>query len=83
MMAVQIEANGSDLTVGNPTLVFEDSYVPSAPTRSYDVHPDGQRFLMITTRPDEYQAMVEENYGRKFHIVLNWFQELKRLVPTD
>ena len=38
---------------------------------SYEVHPDGDRFLMITdTSADEIR------------IVQNWFEELKRLVPT-
>lgn len=40
----------------------------------YDISPDGQRFLMI-----------EEEQGERapIHVILNWFEELKRLVPTN
>jgi hypothetical protein len=34
---------------------------------------DGQRFLM----------MKAEGRGPEIHAVLNWFEELKRLVPSD
>ena len=41
----------------------------------YDVHPDSQRFLMLAE---------SENEGRpRINVVLNWFEELQRLAPTD
>jgi hypothetical protein len=39
----------------------------------YDISPDGQRFLMIKREREEAQI----------NVVLNWFEELKRLVPID
>jgi len=39
----------------------------------YDISPDGQRFLMIK----------REQAPAQINIILNWFEELKRLVPTD
>jgi hypothetical protein len=39
------------------------------------VAPDGQHFLMIQSG--------EEEGGNQLHLVLNWFEELKRLVPMD
>jgi serine/threonine-protein kinase len=45
-----------------------------APT--YDVSLDGRRFLMLK----EDQTAVSA--GPAFVVVLNWFEELKRLVPT-
>ena len=45
-------------------------------TRHYDVGPDGQRFLML--KEDESAASTAQ-----INIVLNWFEELKRLVPTN
>ena len=50
------------------TLFFSDTG-----RASYDVAPDGQRFVMITAESELTQIVV----------VLNWFEELKRLVPTD
>jgi len=38
----------------------------------YDISPDGQRFVMVK----------EEGRETQIHVVLNWFEELKRLVPT-
>ena len=40
----------------------------------YCVTSDGQRFLLI--EPMEGKA-------EPIHVVLNWVEELKRLVPTD
>ncbi|MCZ6778708.1 MAG: protein kinase, partial [Acidobacteria bacterium] len=41
----------------------------------YDISPDGQRFLMV-------ERTRAEAKPDRIHIVLNWFEELKRLVPT-
>ncbi len=43
--------------------------------RGYNVSPDGQRFLMLESA-DPGQAAWQIN------VILNWFAELKRLVPT-
>jgi len=42
----------------------------------YDISRDGKRFLMIKA--------VEEEGGQQaqINVILNWFEELKRLVPT-
>jgi serine/threonine protein kinase/Tol biopolymer transport system component len=41
-------------------------------TRTFDVAPDGSRFLMITSGSGE---------SRHVHVVQNWFEELMRVVP--
>ena len=43
---------------------------------NYDVSADGQRFLMI-------QAATRQAPPAVINIVLNWSEELKRLVPTN
>jgi len=53
--------------------LFEGRYLSGA-FRNYDVAPDG-RFLMIQES--------EEATAPCIHVVLNWFEELKRLVPPD
>ncbi len=78
MMSVQITIDGNRLRAGNPVALFEGSYIGSSPIRSYDVHPDG-RFLMIRTDDKKDRARLEEFYGNEVRIVLNWFEELKRL----
>ena len=46
--------------------------------RTYDIAPDGQRFLMIKEGSGADQAAAP----RSLIVVLNWAEELKRLVPT-
>jgi Tol biopolymer transport system component len=41
---------------------------------SYDVHPDGRRFLVLNMRSADEEVA-------KINVVLNWFEELKRRVP--
>jgi Tol biopolymer transport system component len=76
MMAVDIATQPSFL-VGKPRLLFEGPYLPSplAPP-NYDVSPDGQRFLMVKPAEQEQAPPTQIN------VVLNWFEELKRRVPT-
>ena len=55
-------------------MLFErqfSTYAASGP--SYSLHPDGERFLMLQDVHPEPAPIV---------ITLNWFEELKRLVPS-
>ena len=63
---------------GLPIPVVDGPYVVGQPTspRAFDVSLDGQRLLMIK---NETAATGE---GSEIHVVLNWFEELTRLVPT-
>jgi hypothetical protein len=46
-------------------------------SRSYDVSPDGQRFLMLKPPP------FDPATAPQIVLVQDWFEELKRLVPTN
>ena len=86
MMSVEITIEEGELKAGNPIVLFDVSgYNRSNPIRSYDVRPDGQRFLMVKLMEgNEKNAMLIEDYfGDSVSIVLNWFEELERLVPTE
>jgi Tol biopolymer transport system component len=74
MMAVSIETSPS-FKAGKPKMLFEKMYYSYSYTSSYDIHPDGNRFLMIKAE--------EEPDSNQISIVLNWDEELKRLVPVD
>ncbi len=78
MMAVDITTQPS-FSPGTPNLLFEGEYFANGGVRraNYDVTPDGQRFVMIKA------AEKDEGQKSKINVVLNWFEELKRLVPTD
>jgi serine/threonine-protein kinase len=67
VMAVPIQTKPT-FRAGRPQVLFRGDYDPG-----YDVAPDGQRFLMIKTPP--------ESAPRQINVVLNWFEELRRLAP--
>ena len=76
MMAATVDTN-SGFTAGTPRMLFEGRYVPTiASFPYYDVSPDGQRFLML-------EPVVSQTGATQINVVLNWFEELKRLVPTN
>jgi eukaryotic-like serine/threonine-protein kinase len=62
-----------------PRLLFEakpGEYDSTAPTRSWDVSADGQRFLMLRVVASTDKPVTA------MHVVLNWTEELKRRVPA-
>ena len=79
MMAVAISTE-PEFAPAKPTSLFEGVYETGGgpaggyPGSNYDLTPDG-RFVMIRT--DESSGPTQIN------VVLNWFEELKRLVPTE
>ena len=85
MMAVEIGIEGNHLTPGNPEELFDtrEYGLNITPIRGYDVSPDGGRFLMTRADQAERHRQIQEYYGNKVNIVLNWFEELERLVPTE
>jgi WD40-like Beta Propeller Repeat len=48
--------------------------------RNYDVTPDGQQFVVIT--PVVASTDSNRSSTPQINVVLNWYEELKRLVPT-
>ncbi len=76
MMAVEIATEPS-FSAGNPKMLFEGSYVRTSLTfPDFDVSPDGQRFLMLKPITQQQAAPTQ------IDVVLNWPEELKRLVPV-
>ena len=81
MMAVPVSTQAS-FQAGRPQLLWEGEYtlglssscgLQGATFTSYDVSPDGQRFLMIK---DNDRNM----YATKIVVVVNWAEELKRVM---
>lgn len=72
LMVVAIELTEDlDPVLGKPRMLFERPSI-----YRYDVAPDGQRFVVI----DESESDVPP---KQLHLVQNWAEELKRLVPRD
>ena len=76
LMVVAIDRDTG--AVGTPTVLFEDRYMrdttPNGASANYDVSRDGQ-FVMV----EETEAAIAQ---QSIHIVLDWFDELQRLVPS-
>ncbi len=75
MMVVPIETEPT-FTPGKPQVLFSKSYI--ANMQSVDISEDGQRFLI--TKDDA--LMPESSKFDEISVVLNWTEELKRLVPA-
>ena len=70
---------GATFSAGKPLRILSTAYYAASGNRGYDVSPDGQRFLMI--KPNTRTDPALEGSRASLVVVLNWLQELKRLVP--
>ena len=77
LMVVPVEP-GPNLRVGIAETLFDvGTYYGGAFSRPWDVSPDGQQLLMLTSA-----TTTDADGQTEIIVVLNWFEELKRLVPT-
>ena len=83
VMSVRVE-RALTWTTGSPTRLFAGRFFYSetgrGEGRTYDVSLDGRRFLMIR---DSSNGISSDAQRPRFVVVQNWFDELKRLVPTN
>src|SRR4029450_6341084 len=73
LMAADVP-RGSTWVATTPALVVKEGYMvsPGNPARTYDISPDGQRFLMIK---DRFATVAPAG----LIVVQRWVEELKRL----
>jgi hypothetical protein len=77
MMAVPISTETGFRLLGPPRELFSGDYLDGqVPSKGFEVTSDG-RFLLKTRLPATESAPVTG-----INVVLNWFEELKRLVPA-
>ena len=74
MMIAKIRTEPT-FTAEAPVVLFTGNYY-RAFDRNYDISPDGRRFLML-------KEIGQSADPDTLVVVLNWFEELKRLVPTE
>jgi Tol biopolymer transport system component len=74
MMVTTIETE-PEFRVAGSDVLFEGQYLTSGGGPNYDVSPDGRQFLMV-------KESGEQAGTNQLIVVVNWFEELKRLVPT-
>ncbi len=66
---------GPELAWEPPRVVFSVGDFLETPGRSYDVSSDGQRLFVL--------KRAEPVANDRVHVIANWDQQLKRLVPTS
>jgi hypothetical protein len=78
MMKVPV-SSGDPPTFGRPEPLFDFTpYETTLPTRSYDVSPDGNRFLALRS---DYPPHLPA--PSRINLVLNWDEELKRRLARN
>ena len=77
LMAAPVQTAAS-FTYGTSDVLFEAPYFFGFGGRNYDVAPDG-RFLMMKHGGQANGDVPPP----QINVVLNWFEELERLVPVD
>ena len=73
MYVVDVAATDMSLK-GNPRKIFEGNYfLPTG--RRFDIHPEGDRFIMI-------QESAGGSQAQQLFVIQNFSEELKRLAPV-
>ncbi len=75
MMAVDVDISASGFSFGDRKTILDWPYATGF-SRHYDVSIDGQRFLAL-------KSLTDEKVTPQIVVIQNWFDELKRQVPTD
>jgi Tol biopolymer transport system component len=79
LMVVPVQT-ASSFAAGSAEILFDEPYFVGGVGilgRTYDISPDGRRFLMIKESEEATSASLSMT------VVLNWFEELKARVPTE
>ena len=79
-VTVMMTVNDTDtgFSRGTPSPLFEGVFRDfGRNSLAWDIAPDGERFLMIKDKAGSTQSGTGQ-----IDVVLNWTEELKRLVPT-
>jgi len=77
LMTVPVNTANS-FSFGNPVKALNTRYFSSQQFRTYDVAPDGRRFLMVKEPPPD---PLSPAWTPNMVVVLNWLEELKQQVP--
>ena len=78
LTVVPVQTSGASFTRGTPVRVFDTPFAFADAPQPYDVSLDGQRFVMLKSNT----TVDKSAEAPTMTVVLNWLEELKRLVPT-
>jgi Tol biopolymer transport system component len=72
VMTVPVEPRGTTFSAGAPAVLFSGPFETGSP--GFDISPDGTYFVMVEADPSAKPTQI--------HVVLNWSEELKRIMPV-
>jgi Tol biopolymer transport system component len=76
ILRVEVSTKG-EFRHGRPELLISGSFLLQTPPRAnFDISPNGKLFVLV-------QAGDSDEAHHELRVSLNWFEELKRMVPTD
>ncbi|MCZ6498261.1 MAG: hypothetical protein O6765_06015 [Gammaproteobacteria bacterium] len=75
LIRVLIETDGTNFAIGARMPLMDWPYDSSYDGRTYDISPDGQRFLALKENSNTVDDWIV--------VVQNWFEELRSRVPTE
>jgi Tol biopolymer transport system component len=84
VVMVLIDSAASGFSMGTPKSLFKGQYIRSSMSigsyeqlRTWDISPDGRRFLMI--KEDD---VVAGRGLRKINVILNWLEDVRQKAPV-
>jgi serine/threonine-protein kinase len=76
LTSVPVQPKDGQLSFGKPTKLFDANLLGFSPnSRTYDVSPDGQKFLMVR---NQNESESFDGSRRTIHVVVNWLSELQQ-----
>jgi hypothetical protein len=83
IVVASLSHDESTVRVGTPRRLFESSaYMWADAGRAWDPDPTGQRFIVIRNPAGATTNATVPEEPARIDVVLNWFEELERRVPT-
>ncbi len=79
MMVVSVSTGGQAFQAGKTRVLFEKKFMNFRLFPTYDLAPDGKRFVMFRTASSEEGGEASRTH---LHFVFNWFEEVRRLAPA-
>jgi Tol biopolymer transport system component len=75
LMLVEIDGD-TELVLGKPRVLFTGRFTYGIGNHAnYSITPDSEGFVLV--------ALEEQEPPKHLNLIVNWFEELKRLVPVD
>jgi len=75
-MVVDYTVDGDSFRAGKPRLLSDQRHQTRGPNRTFDVHPDGERFVLAPAAPATDGTKLD-----RVVFQFNFFDELRRIAP--